>query len=88
MFLKEHGNNKKNSGRGNYLKRVYDFNRIYEEILHSNMNDDEKSMKFAELMTLMEKEFKIPFLKDNEWESKNKAIIALYRKISMSRKLD
>lgn len=63
------------------------FNNEYEKILHSGLSEDEKTMQYSSLMTDMEHEFKIPALRDKEWEKENRAIIALYRKISMSRKL-
>lgn len=34
----------------------------------------------------MEKVFNIPLLQDKEYERNNKAVISLYRKISISRK--
>lgn len=66
------------------LKR---FNDQYEEILFSNndLTDDEKSIKLSSIMTQMEQTFKIPVLKNIEWEQKNEEVIALYRKISFSR---
>ena len=39
----------------------------------------------SQLMDRMEQEYHIPALQHPEWESKNKAVIAMYRKISMSR---
>lgn len=38
-------------------------------------------------MSEMEQEFQIPSLRSTEWERENRAIITLYKKISMSRKL-
>lgn len=64
-----------------------EINTMYEEILHSDIDEEQKSKKFAELMTMMEKQFKIPFLRDPEWEKKNRPVIALYRKISLSREI-
>lgn len=63
------------------------FNQIYESILHSDLSDNEKSRKFARLMTDLEKEFNIPVIKDEEWERRNKLVVALYRKVSMSRSI-
>jgi hypothetical protein len=39
-------------------------------------------------MTDMEIHFRIPMVKTADWEKKNKAVVALYRKISMSRNFD
>lgn len=63
------------------------FNNEYEKILHSGLSEDRKSMEYGKLMTEMECEFKIPMLRNKEWEKENRAIIALYRKISLSRNL-
>ena len=63
------------------------FHHKYESILQSNLTDNQKSREYANLMTDMEKEFKIPALKDEDWEKNNKSVVALYRKISMSRNL-
>lgn len=60
-------------------------NQEYESILHSNYSDDKKAQLLAELMTKMESLFSIPMLKSQEWENKNKKVIAMYRKISRSR---
>lgn len=57
----------------------------YERILHGDLSAEEKSRRFAKLMTKMEREFDIPILRNVEWERKNKAVVSLYRKISMSR---
>lgn len=67
--------------------KLHYFNEIYESILHSDMSEKEKARKFARLMTDMEKEFNIPVLRNEEWEKQNKPVVALYRKISMTRSL-
>lgn len=61
-------------------------NEEYERTLHSDLNDYEKAVKYGELMTTMEYVFNVPILKNEEWERNNKAVISLYRKLSMSRK--
>lgn len=63
------------------------FNSEYEKMLHCELSDNEKSVRYGNLMTDMEREYKIPMLRDKEWESKNRSVIALYRKISNSRNL-
>lgn len=63
-------------------------NDEYENILHSDLPEKEKNRKYAELMTEMEHNFKIPMLRDFEWERENRAVIALYRKISLSRNFE
>lgn len=62
------------------------FNNEYEKVLHSVLSDKDKDMQYAALMSEMEQAFNIPMLKNEAWEKENKAVIALYRKISMSRK--
>lgn len=57
----------------------------YEEIMNSEKTSYEKDVSLGELMTKMEWKYKIPMLQNLEWESKNKEVIELYRKISLSR---
>jgi hypothetical protein len=64
-----------------------ELNDRYEQILHSDLSDDQKSVKFGLLMTEMECIYKVPMLRNAEWEQDNRAVIALYRKISISRDL-
>lgn len=46
-----------------------------------------RSCLLSELMTEMESEYKIPMIRTEDCETANKAVIALYRKISKSRSL-
>ncbi|MED1603254.1 hypothetical protein [Alkalihalophilus marmarensis] len=59
----------------------------YEEILHSEEEDDIKSLLFGKLMTDMEMFYHIPIFSDEGWEKKNKTVLALFRKISSTRNL-
>ena len=68
----------------NNLKK---FDDCYESLIKSNKSNDEKSHQIGKLMAKMEKEFQIPILKNPRWEKENKAVTALYRKMSMSRNL-
>lgn len=69
-----------------YLKiNLVNINRRYEEIIHSNFSQVEKNEQLRTLMSMMERTYKIPTQRNLEWEQENKAVIALYRKISMSR---
>jgi len=61
------------------------FNNEYEKVLYSGSSDEQKDMEYKSLMSEMEYEFKIPMLRDEQWEKENRAVIALYRKISKSR---
>lgn len=63
------------------------FNKRYEEIIHADLPSGEKNRRLAALMTEMEREFRIPVLRNEAWEKGNKEVIALYRKISISRTL-
>lgn len=65
-----------------------DINRRYEEILHSEENNSVKTQKLSALMSDMEGYFKIPLLRNSVWESQNRGVIAMYRKVSLSRKFD
>lgn len=68
-------------------RNLKDFHTKYEAIHQSSLSDDQKSRKYADLMTEMEQEYKIPMLRNEAWEQENRKVIALYRKISMSRNL-
>ncbi|WP_040209694.1 hypothetical protein [Neobacillus jeddahensis] len=67
------------------MRTLGEINQVYEEILHSSVNEPYKSTRLAALMTEMELTFNIPSLRNPSWEGKNRPVIALYRKISMSR---
>lgn len=60
----------------------------YEQILHSDMSNYQKAIKYARLMTDMEGYFNIPMLKNKEFEGENRAVIAMYRKLSRSRSFE
>ncbi|MCY9399756.1 hypothetical protein MOF38_08125 [Bacillus haynesii] len=65
-----------------------DYQKQYEDIIHSASSEKIKDEKLTSLMTELEKEFCIPMLKNPKWERNNKKVIALYRKISMTRTLE
>lgn len=46
------------------------------------LNDEQKDRKLAGIMTDMEGQYRIPLLRDPEWEVKNPEVIQVYRKIS------
>jgi hypothetical protein len=64
--------------------KLSEYHQRYEQIMKMEPGR-ERDRLLAELMTMMEKEYRIPLLRDPEWEKKNRKVIALYRKISMSR---
>lgn len=41
----------------------------------------------SDLMDFVKAEFNIPLMQNPEWEQQNKAVIAMYRKVSMSRSI-
>lgn len=59
----------------------------YEEILHSEEEDDMRSLLLGKLMTNMEIFYHIPIFCDEGWEKKNQTVLALFRKISSTRNL-
>jgi len=63
------------------------FNNEYERVLHSGLSDSQKDDEYKNLMTEMEQAFKIPMRQDKDWEKESRSVIALYRKISKSRKV-
>lgn len=62
-----------------------EINKEYEKIMSANLNPHNRAVKLAQLMTRMEGEYSIPMQKNVEWEQQNRKVIALYRKISLSR---
>jgi len=69
------------------MRTLKEINADYEKVLHSNLSSREKTKKYVELMNELEQTYKIPALKDETYERENKKVVALYRKISMSREL-
>ena len=67
--------------------KLHFYNRIYENIMFSDESPDEKDRQLARLMSELEREYKIPIIRNYDWEKQNRAVVALYRKISMSRTL-
>lgn len=67
------------------MRTLTKINADYENVLHGNLSNKQKTKKLVELMNELERTYKIPVLKDEAYEQKNKKVIALYRKISMSR---
>lgn len=67
--------------------KLHFYNRIYENIMFSDESREEKDRQLARLMSELERQYKIPIVRDPEWEKQNKPVVALYRKVSMSRSL-
>lgn len=47
----------------------------------------QRDLRLAALMTEMERKYRIPALKDEQWEASNPAVIELYREVSQARAL-
>ncbi|WP_214798943.1 MULTISPECIES: hypothetical protein [unclassified Exiguobacterium] len=47
----------------------------------------QRDLRLAALMTELERKYRIPALKDEQWESANPAVIELYREVSQARAL-
>jgi len=62
-----------------------EINTEYEKIMNLHVPSQEKAIRLANLMTLMEGKYSIPMQRKPEWEKDNRKIIAMYRKISISR---
>lgn len=60
----------------------------FKEIIGSKAPDDIKDIRLANLMTDLEKAYRIPFLRDEKFEREHPRLMAFYRKVSFSRKLD
>ena len=57
----------------------------YEEALR--LPQEQRDMELARLMTAMEREFHIPLLADEDWETEHHPIMALYRIVAANREL-
>jgi hypothetical protein len=66
--------------------RLTDYNRRYEMIMMSPPSPKRDKL-LSGLMDEMQLNYGIPLLQDVEWEKRNTKVIALYRKVSMSREL-
>lgn len=47
----------------------------------------QRDLRLAALMSEMERKYRIPALKNTEWESANSAVAELYREVSQARAL-
>jgi hypothetical protein len=69
------------------MRSLVAINQAYEEIIHGISKEPYRSRSLAGLMDEMERTYNVPMIGNEAWESQNRAVIALYRKISMSRDL-
>ena len=51
------------------------------------MTQYQKDVRLAELMTDMERIYKIPMFRNEQWEKENEYIITIYREISRMRSI-
>ena len=52
-----------------------------------SMTEDQKDVRLAELMTSMERVYKIPMLRNEQWNKDNPYIICIYHEISNMRSI-
>ncbi len=64
---------------------LINFERRYFRVVFNEKCTDEKDMQLAELMSEMERTYRIPCLRNGDWEAENADVIELYRRISDSR---
>ncbi|WP_019375842.1 hypothetical protein [Virgibacillus halodenitrificans] len=69
------------------MRTLAQINRDYEAIMYGQIQEPLKSRKLAGLMDELESAYNVPCLKNSEWESRNRSVISLYRRISLSREL-
>ena len=61
--------------------------KAFEEIKNTTANEDTKSVAYAELMTQLEKLYKLPLLEIQVNENTNQEALKLYKEISRARTL-
>jgi hypothetical protein len=66
-------------------KSLADYQREYEKIIFTDQ--PRRDMLLVDLLTEMEKQFKIPIPRNREWERENPEIAAMYRKVIITRSL-
>ena len=66
------------------MSSLAEIEELYQQIMRSPAGEA-RDRALSRLMTNMDIEYHIPALQNPEWESKNKVVMAMYRKLSMSR---
>ncbi|MDF2000217.1 hypothetical protein ABGT24_27385 [Peribacillus frigoritolerans] len=69
------------------MKTLTKIEEEYQEIILL-VKEPMRSHLLMELMTEMEREYHIPMIRTEDWEIKNKPVIALYRKINLNNNLN
>ncbi|TCN20454.1 hypothetical protein EV146_11473 [Mesobacillus foraminis] len=67
------------------MRTLRQINAVYEKILCSDMNERVKKKKFASLIREIKKDYHIPLIINKDWEQDHLEVMALYRKIEISR---
>ena len=65
---------------------IEQFKAQYDAIMDS-VPGRQRDLRLAALMSEMERKYRIPALKDEQWESTNPAVAELYREVSQARAL-
>lgn len=66
------------------MNTIQEMQEEYEQIMRLP-EGDVRDRALGNLMTRMEREYLIPAMQDQEWENAHKAVITMYRKLSMGR---
>lgn len=53
----------------------------------TNLSQDQKNLRLSQLLTAMEREYKIPIFLNDKWVAENPRIYNVYKEISDMRKL-
>lgn len=59
--------------------------KAFEEIKNTNSSEDVKAVAYSELMTILEKLYKLPLLEKQENKNVNAPALKLYKEISKER---
>jgi len=70
------------------IDELITYSNRFNEIINSRSSDDVKDQRLANLMSDLEKAYRIPFLRDEDFEKKHPRLMAFYRSVSYARKLD
>ncbi|MCW1312667.1 MAG: hypothetical protein OH338_04545 [Candidatus Parvarchaeota archaeon] len=57
------------------------------EVVNQEPSSTKKDKKLSKLMTELERDYKIPMLRDKDFEDQNKELIEIYKKISFAREV-
>ncbi|MFE4075646.1 MULTISPECIES: hypothetical protein [Peribacillus] len=69
------------------MKTLAKIEEEYQEVILL-VKEPMRSHLLIELMTEMEREYHIPMIRTEDWEIKNKPVIALYSKIKLNKNLN